>query len=108
MRSLEYNHSQGETVDEDSELFIKTELKKERYMKYERRFSITWNVILSLFSFITLFLFLYQTGFYLKEDAAITLVFSLNLFIEGAFIIDVIVNLFKPVLIRGEVITGFK
>ncbi|CAI2365539.1 unnamed protein product [Moneuplotes crassus] len=108
MKSLEYNHSQGETIEENSEAFIKSELSKQKFLEYERRFSIIWKIVLSIFSFITLFLFAYETGYIIREQWRYTLIFTINIIIELAFLADIVVLLLKPFQHRGELYKGFR
>ena len=83
------------------------ELEKEKYKKYERRFSILWKTILSILSFITLFLFGYQTGFIIQDNWECSIVFFLNMLIEIAFIGDIFILLLKSFTVKGDIISGF-
>jgi hypothetical protein len=73
-KKKDINYSEGESLDQNEKDFVTGELKKEKIMKFEKKFSLFWNIILSILSFITVFLMQYKTGFTITQKSTKNLV----------------------------------
>lgn len=70
MNSKEYNNSLGETIDNSSIDIVKEESRKRKLINFVRVFDLVWNIVLSVLTFVTLFLFQYQSAFVIPDRSA--------------------------------------